>query len=96
MLQVSLSLYHELLHADGSPRNGMPVIVDGQTLSIAAVTAAARYHASVNLDRSSTIKERVFKSRSIISEKVESGASVYGLSTGFGGSGVHSINFESR
>jgi len=67
-------------------KNGMPVIVDGQTLSIAAVTAAARYHASVNLDRSSTIKERVFKSRSIISEKVESGASVYGLSTGFGGS----------
>lgn len=62
--------------------------VDGQTLSIAAVTAAARCNTPVTLDQSSHIKSRVAQSRSVIAEKVESGISVYGLSTGFGGSGV--------
>lgn len=66
--------------------------VDGQTLSIAAVTAAARYNASVVLDGSESIKAQVVKSRGVISEKVESGASVYGLSTGFGGSGEYILN----
>ncbi|KAE9411419.1 phenylalanine ammonia-lyase [Gymnopus androsaceus JB14] len=68
-------------------RNGRkPVKVDGQTLSIAAVTAAARCNTPVTLDQSSHIKSRVAQSRSVIAEKVESGISVYGLSTGFGGS----------
>ncbi|KAG5639412.1 hypothetical protein H0H81_002944 [Sphagnurus paluster] len=67
-------------------KSGKPVIVDGQTLSVAAVTAAARYHTRAVLDDSSEIKERVQKSRSVIATKVESGTSVYGLSTGFGGS----------
>ncbi|KAL0956508.1 hypothetical protein HGRIS_002649 [Hohenbuehelia grisea] len=67
-------------------QNGTPVVVDGQTLSLAAVTAAARHHASVQLDGSSHVKEKIAKSRKVIADKVESGASVYGLSTGFGGS----------
>lgn len=67
-------------------KNGMPVTVDGQTLSIAAVTAASRFHASVTLDGSPEIKERITKSRKVISDKVDSGTSVYGVSTGFGGS----------
>ncbi|KAJ7691159.1 phenylalanine ammonium lyase [Mycena rosella] len=58
-------------------RNGKPIIVDGQTLSISAVAAAAR-HIDVN--------ERVRRSRRVISDKVDKGVSVYGLSTGFGGS----------
>ena len=65
-----------------------PVTIDGYNLSIAAVTAAARYSASVNLDHSPRVKSLVAKSRAVIAEKVESGASVYGLSTGFGGSGT--------
>jgi phenylalanine ammonia-lyase len=68
-------------------RNGKAVKVDGQTLSIAAVAATARYHATVELDSSPLIRERVSKSRATIASKVSSGASVYGLSTGFGGSG---------
>jgi len=68
-------------------RNGKAVKVDGQTLSIAAVAAAARYHAQVELDDSPTARERLAKSRKVITDKVESGTSVYGLSTGFGGSG---------
>ncbi|KNZ72834.1 Phenylalanine ammonia-lyase [Termitomyces sp. J132] len=67
-------------------KSGKPIMVDGQTLSIAAVTAAARYNVQTRLDDSVTIKHRVRKSRDVISDKVENGTSVYGLSTGFGGS----------
>ncbi len=67
-------------------RNGTPVVVDGHTISIPAVTAAARYHASVTLDQSPNLKAKVAGSRQVIAEKVESGTSVYGVSTGFGGS----------
>jgi len=74
---TSYSLYY---------RNGKPVVVDGQTLSIAAVTAASRYGASVKLDDSPSIKNQIAKSRKVISDKVDAGLSVYGVSTGFGGS----------
>ncbi|KAG6845879.1 hypothetical protein H0H87_000685 [Tephrocybe sp. NHM501043] len=67
-------------------KSGKAVTVDGQTISVAAVTAAARYNARAQLDDSETIRNRVQKSRSVISSKVENGTSVYGLSTGFGGS----------
>ncbi|KAF9012397.1 L-Aspartase-like protein [Cyathus striatus] len=67
-------------------KNGHPIKVDGHGLSVSAVAAAARYHASVELDSSAAVKERLAKSRKVIVDKVESGASVYGLSTGFGGS----------
>ncbi|KAF7363164.1 Phenylalanine ammonia-lyase [Mycena venus] len=68
-------------------RNGEPVIVDGQTLSIAAVTAASRdLGVNVALSTDKTIQERVRKSRDVINQKVERGVSVYGISTGFGGS----------
>lgn len=67
-------------------RNGKPVVVDGQNLSIPAVTAAARYHASVTLNESHSIKAKVAGSRRVIAGKVDSGTSVYGVSTGFGGS----------
>lgn len=77
-------------------RNGKSVTVDGQTLSIAAVTAAARYHASVTLDSSPKIKDRVARSRKTIADKVDAGLSVYGVSTGFGGSGMHLIPYSSR
>ena len=49
-------------------RNGKSVSVDGRTLSIAAVTAATRYQARVELDGSSMLHK-------VIAEKIESGAS---------------------
>ncbi|KAF8633373.1 hypothetical protein AX17_004544 [Amanita inopinata Kibby_2008] len=67
-------------------KNGKPVIIDGQNLSIAAVTAASRYHAAVTLDTSPEIKSKLDKSRGVIVDKVDGGISVYGVSTGFGGS----------
>ncbi|KAL1727333.1 L-Aspartase-like protein [Schizophyllum commune] len=67
-------------------KHGKPVLVDGDNLSVAAVAAVSRYNATVELDESPSIRERVKKSRQVIASKVDSGASVYGLSTGFGGS----------
>ncbi|KAI1792258.1 phenylalanine ammonia-lyase [Ganoderma leucocontextum] len=46
----------------------------------------ARYNASVVLDDSSDIQTRVLKSRQVIVDKVTGQKSVYGVSTGFGGS----------
>ncbi|KIM40278.1 hypothetical protein M413DRAFT_446453 [Hebeloma cylindrosporum] len=69
-----------------SYKNGKPVVVDGQNLSIAAVTAAARYHASVALDESPALRAKIAKSRKVIVDKVDAGLSIYGVSTGFGGS----------
>jgi len=57
-------------------------------LTTAAIVAAARYLADVQLDDRKEIKQRVEKSRQVVVDKVMTGASVYGLSTGFGGSGA--------
>ncbi|KAL0581349.1 Protein pal1 [Marasmius crinis-equi] len=69
-----------------SYQSGKPIKVDGETISIAAVTAAARYQASVQLDNSPNVKERMKKSRKALADKVDNGISIYGVSTGFGGS----------
>jgi phenylalanine ammonia-lyase len=78
LIASGLILYH---------RNGRSVRVDGRTLSIAAVAATARHHAKVELDDSPEVRARLAKSRKVITDKVQNGTSVYGLSTGFGGSG---------
>ncbi len=68
-------------------RSGTPVVIDGNSLSIPAVTATARYGAEVNLDDSPEVRDRVLASRQVIVGKVGAEKSVYGVSTGFGGSG---------
>ncbi|KZT23553.1 phenylalanine ammonia-lyase [Neolentinus lepideus HHB14362 ss-1] len=67
-------------------RNGKAVQLNGHSLSIPAVVASARYHAPVTLDYSPAVQECVAKSRNVIVEKVNNSTSVYGVSTGFGGS----------
>lgn len=67
-------------------KRGIPVRVDGSTLTLAGVVGVARHHAPVVLDDSPEIMERLLKSRRVIENKVATGASIYGLSTGFGGS----------
>ncbi|KAG9090623.1 hypothetical protein FRC06_000948 [Ceratobasidium sp. 370] len=73
----------EAVHAH---KSGVPVAVDGYNLSIPAVVATARYGASVALDGSAAIKTRMARAERAIDEKLETGKSVYGISTGFGGS----------
>ncbi|KAF8343592.1 L-Aspartase-like protein [Amanita rubescens] len=67
-------------------KNGKSIVVDGYNLSIAAVTAASRYHASVSLDKSAEVTDRLDKSRKVVTDKIDGGISIYGVSTGFGGS----------
>jgi phenylalanine ammonia-lyase len=61
--------------------------VDGKSLSIAEVAAVARHGASVSLTSSRSVRDAVASSRHVIESKMEEGKSVYGVSTGFGGSG---------
>ncbi|KAF8622680.1 hypothetical protein AX15_006782 [Amanita polypyramis BW_CC] len=82
LLQKFIESFKEL----ESYRNGKPVTIDGQSLSIAAVTAASRYYASITLDDSPNVRARLEKSRKIVTDKVDGGISIYGVSTGFGGS----------
>ncbi|KAH9036146.1 phenylalanine ammonia-lyase [Lactarius pseudohatsudake] len=58
--------------------NGKPVVLDGQSLTVAGVVAVARY--------APEIRERMAKSHSVLVDKVQSNKSVYGISTGLGGS----------
>ena len=69
-------------------RTGKSIVVDGKSLSIAAVVATARYSAGVALDDSPEARARVDKSRKVIVDAVAAARSVYGVSTGFGGSGM--------
>ena len=55
---------------------------------MAGVVSVARHLSSVVLDDSPSIKENIAKSRSVVEKKVNNGTSIYGLSTGFGGSGM--------
>ncbi|KAG8924604.1 hypothetical protein FRC02_010330 [Tulasnella sp. 418] len=67
-------------------KNGEKVVVDGHKLSIPEIVAAGRYGARVVLDESPAVKERLQKSQRVMDSKLEEGKSVYGISTGFGGS----------
>lgn len=60
--------------------------VDGKSLSLAAVTAVARCHAAVELDTSPGVTDRFNKSYKVMKDKIDSGISVYGVTTGYGGS----------
>ncbi|KAF7964537.1 hypothetical protein HWV62_6035, partial [Athelia sp. TMB] len=82
LLQKFVDSYREL----AIYRAGASVTIDGHSLSIPAVTAAARYGASVQLTASAGTKNLVKKSRAVIDDKVLSGTSIYGVTTGFGGS----------
>ena len=69
-------------------RRGKSIVIDGYSLSIPALVAAARHNAPIFLNGSPEIRARIQKSRDVIVGKVETSQSVYGVSTGFGGSGT--------
>lgn len=68
-------------------RNGKAIVIDGHSLSVPALVATARHNAQVFLNGSTEIRTRIQSSRDVIVGKVETSKSVYGVSTGFGGSG---------
>ena len=69
-------------------RHGNSIVIDGHSLSIPALVAVARHNAQIVLDDSPEIRAGIQKSRDVIVGKVETSQSVYGVSTGFGGSGM--------
>ncbi|KAG8795607.1 hypothetical protein FRC16_010028 [Serendipita sp. 398] len=67
-------------------RHGHATELDGHTLAIADVIAIARFGGSVRLNTSKEVKGRVEQSRAVIDNMLRSHISIYGVSTGFGGS----------
>ncbi|KAH9976197.1 phenylalanine ammonia-lyase [Lactifluus volemus] len=67
-------------------RNGESIVLDGHSLTVAGVVGVARYGASVALSDAPDIRVRIVKSRSVLISKIEANKSVYGVSTGLGGS----------
>jgi len=70
-------------------RRGKSIVIDGHSLSVPALVATARHSAPIVLNGSPEIRARIQKSRDVIVGKVETSQSVYGVSTGFGGSGTY-------
>ncbi|KAK1457291.1 phenylalanine ammonia-lyase [Colletotrichum cuscutae] len=62
------------------------VVVDGQTLSLSDVVAVSHYHASVSLTSDTNTINKVHKSTALLRLKLRQGATIYGVTTGFGGS----------
>ncbi|KAF8270488.1 L-Aspartase-like protein [Lactarius quietus] len=81
-----LSKFIEQFYELESYKNGKAVVIDGHSLSVPALVAAARHNAQVLLNGSTEIRARIQSSRDVIMGKVETSKSVYGVSTGFGGS----------
>ncbi|KAI0294410.1 phenylalanine ammonia-lyase [Russula brevipes] len=67
-------------------KHGKSIAIDGHSLTIPALVAAARHNAQIVLNGSPEIRARIQNSRNVIVGKVETSQSVYGVSTGFGGS----------
>lgn len=67
-------------------REGSTVVIDGHSLTIGEVAAVSRHGAKVTLTKSQAVREAVAASRRVIEEKMDEGMSVYGVTTGFGGS----------
>ncbi|KAG1746495.1 phenylalanine ammonia-lyase [Suillus lakei] len=74
---------------------GSPITITGSTLSLSQIAAIALYPPSsypfnnsvkIQLTDDQHVKAKVSASRAVIESKVAAGISVYGVSTGFGGS----------
>ncbi|KAF8483798.1 phenylalanine ammonia-lyase [Russula ochroleuca] len=81
-----LSTFLEQFHELEAYKHGNSIVIDGHSLSIPALVAVARHNAQIVLDDSPEIRAGIQKSRDVIVGKVETSQSVYGVSTGFGGS----------
>ncbi|KAG7442937.1 phenylalanine ammonia-lyase [Guyanagaster necrorhizus] len=81
-----ISSFLSLLTQTKAYRNERPVLVDGRSLSIPATVAVARYGVNPQVDGSTEAKERVHQSRRVLEDAVLVKKSIYGVTTGVGGS----------
>ncbi|KAI9508541.1 phenylalanine ammonia-lyase [Russula earlei] len=82
LLSRFIAQYEELQ----SYKNGKPIVLDGQSLTVAGVIGVARHGASVALNDAPEIRKHMAESRKVLMGMVQSSKSVYGVSTGLGGS----------
>ena len=76
--------------------NGKPIVITGSSLSLPQIAATALYHShssahvqvapNLQLTSSQDIRDKVDASRAVIDDRVARSISIYGVSTGFGGS----------
>ncbi|EIW80706.1 phenylalanine ammonia-lyase [Coniophora puteana RWD-64-598 SS2] len=67
--------------------NGKPVVLNGQSLTLPALAYAARRpRTRIALSADPSVRSGVEASRAVIQSKVDRNVSVYGVTTGFGGS----------
>jgi histidine ammonia-lyase len=64
------------------PRNPEPLLLDGESLSLAALEDVARRGRTIAI--ASRARERVVRARAVVDGAVARGAVVYGVTTGFG------------
>lgn len=89
-----ISSFLTLLAQTKAYRNQKPVRVDGRSLSIPATVAVARYGVNPEVDNSAEAKERVYRSRQVLNDAVLGKKSIYGVTTGVGGSGKSDTRSE--
>ncbi|KAK0469011.1 phenylalanine ammonia-lyase [Desarmillaria tabescens] len=87
-----LSSFLNLLRQTKAYRNGKPIFVDGRSLSIPATVAVARYGINPEVDNSAEAKERVYLSRKVLDDAILVKKSIYGVTTGVGGSDTRSAD----
>ncbi|PGH27928.1 phenylalanine ammonia-lyase [Polytolypa hystricis UAMH7299] len=80
------SVISSLLELEDYKRGVKRVILDGNSLDLAAVTAVARYGVLPTLTRKNEILATVVRSVNVLHESLAQGKSIYGVTTGFGGS----------
>ncbi|MCJ1452357.1 hypothetical protein MMC28_002700 [Mycoblastus sanguinarius] len=66
--------------------NKRPVYIDSDDISIASVVAVSKYGAQVELEDISSTINRINQSVEFLSQRLIEGHSLYGVTTGFGGS----------
>lgn len=62
------------------------LIIDGHSLTISGLVASARYRVTPTLSKSNEVKKRVEDAVTSLQKRLQSGESLYGINTGFGGS----------
>ncbi|KIK52489.1 hypothetical protein GYMLUDRAFT_265408 [Collybiopsis luxurians FD-317 M1] len=69
-----------------------PIVVDGSRLNLAAVVAVARYNSVPELSDDEQVRSTVHRACSVIQDRLSSGRSLYGVTTGVGASAFTRTN----
>jgi phenylalanine ammonia-lyase len=70
------------------------VVLDGAGLTIDEIVRVARHHARVRIANDDTITRRILASHDYVTNAVEAGQAIYGVTTGFGGMASKVITVE--